>query len=372
MEDKFTILHVLFVSNNRTSGVRNVVPKHLEFQSKFADVALLNCNDSEVEEAKNKYNVFKLKDIKEGKICNLNSPFNKPDLVVFHAIYYPQYIDLYKQCVKSDIPYIVIPHGSLTKQAQKQKWIKKIPANILLFNGFIRKAKAIQFLTEGEMNKSIKYKSYIIDGNGIELSTTKKIYNNDSTSKSFKIVYVGRYDTYTKGLDLIINATISIKEFCRANNIKVIMYGNDYRGRLQKIRKLINNGDVSDIIEINGPIWDKEKIKKLCESDVFIHPSRTEGQPVGLMEAIDVGIPCIATMETNFGNVIKEYGLGWVPETNSKGIACAIMEAYNSKNSLKDISSKEIKYALDNFEWNNVAKKTINDYRGIVNERKNN
>lgn len=48
------ILHILFVDNEKGGGVRNVVPKYLKYESQIANVALLNCNDSEFkDEAEN-------------------------------------------------------------------------------------------------------------------------------------------------------------------------------------------------------------------------------------------------------------------------------------------------------------------------------
>jgi len=364
--EKLNILHVLHVSENRTSGVRNVVPKHLEYQANLAKVALLNCNNTEVEEAKGKYDVFKLGEVNNKKIKNLPQPFNKPDLVVFHTIYYPQYIDLYKQCKKENIPYIIIPHGSLTKEAQKQKWFKKLPANMFLFNRFINNAVAIQYLIEGEMEKSRRVNKYIIAGNGIELNSERKEYNKEN--KVFKIIYIGRYDTYTKGLDILIKAAVLIKEFLRENNIKIILYGTDYRGRKQQIEEIINYNKVSDIVKLNGPIWGKEKVNTMCKSDLFIQPSRTEGQPIGLMEAIEIGLPCIITEETNYGKIIEKEQIGWLAETNEKSIAQKIIEAYDNKDKFEQISQNAKKYAANNFDWNVIAKKTIKNYAKIIKE----
>ena len=371
MEKKIVILHILFVSNNKTSGVRNIVPKHLEYQAHIANVALLNCNNTEVEEADGKYNVYKLEEIQNKEIKNLPEPFNNPDLVVFHAIYYSQYINLYKQCKKNNIPYIIVPHGSLTKQAQKQKWIKKIPANILLFNGFVNNAIAIQYLIEGEMEKSRNNRKYIIAGNGIELSNTQKQYVNNKLEQ-FKIIYIGRYDTYTKGLDLLIKAVSLIKDFMRQNSIKVLLYGTDYRGRQKQIEQLINYYKIKDIVEMNGPVWGEEKIKAMCDADIFIQPSRTEGQPVGLMEAIEIGLPCIITEETNYGKIVEEEKIGWMIKIDEKDLANKIVEAYKNKGNLQKMSENGKKYAKNNFEWKIIAKRTVESYIKILKEGERN
>ena len=261
---------------------------------------------------------------------------------------------------------IIVPHGSLTKEAQKQKWLKKIPANILIFNKFIDNATAIQYLIEGEQEKSRKCKKYIIAGNGIELSDNKKTYISDSNNETFQIIYIGRYDTYTKGLDLLIKTAIAIKDFCRENNIKFMLYGTDYRGRQKKIEKMISKNNIEDIVVMNGPIWGIEKNDKMCKADLFIQLSRTEGQPIGLMEAIDVGLPCVVTKATNYGTIIEENNMGWVVNTEVKDICEKIIEAYNERKKLYKKSENEKQYAKKNFAWNEIAEKTVEKYKEII------
>lgn len=369
MKNTITCLHIIHASNNKANGIRSIVPQYLEHQKNIVNVALLNCNDTEIEEAKGKFCVYKLNELEEKKINNLPEPFNNPDIVIFHAIYYPQYIKLYKQCIKRDIPYVIVPHGSLTRNAQRQKFIKKIPANILLFNAFINHATSIQFLSEGEKQRSRRVKKYIIKGNGIEIVKEGKIFNNKENEK-FKVVYIGRYDMHIKGLDLLIKAVKLIKNYMRENNIVLYLYGKDFRGMEKKIRKQVKQYQLNDLIYINGPVWKQEKINILKKSDVFIQTSRTEGQPVGLMEAIAIGLPCIVTDGTNFGNIVEQNRIGWKTKTCPRDISEKIIEAFKSKLELQQMSERAKKYAQENFEWNQITQNTINEYKKIIVEYK--
>lgn len=194
------LLHVCSITNNKTSGISNVVPEHFINQSKFVKVALLNCNNTQIERLKSEKNVFYYNEINKN-IDNLPKPFNCPDLVVFHGIYISQYISIYNKILKKDIPYIIIPHGSLTKDAQKIKKIKKVFGNLVLFNRFIKKAKAIQYLSEIEQKMSSDFKNdSFIMGNGIYTPSLKK---EKFSENCIKLVYVGRYAVYHKGLDIL-------------------------------------------------------------------------------------------------------------------------------------------------------------------------
>lgn len=365
---KMNILHIAYLSNSKTSGVGVVVPKYLEYESKYEKVCLLNCNEEyNLENKQDNYKMLNIKDIENYDLSNLEKPFDCPDLVIFHAIYYPIYINLYKQLTKRKIPYIIVPHGSLGKQAQLQKPLKKWGANLLLFNKFIKNSIAIQYLCQQEAENSIFNKKYIIAGNGVEIDNKKIDYNKKKDE--FIITYIGRYDYLIKGLDVLIEACNLIKDEMRKNKIKLKMFGSDYKNRIKKIQNLIKKYNISDIVELNGPVFENEKIKQLMKSDIFIQTSRSEGQSMGIIEAISLGLPCIFTPGTNFGEIVEKNHFGYCCKLNKEDISKKIIIAYENKKELPKMSINAINYANKNFAWDFVIKNTMEKYREVLNEK---
>lgn len=43
----------------------------------------------------------------------------------------------------------------------------------------------------------------------------------------------------------------------------------------------------------------------LLQTDLFIQTSRHEGMPMGLLEALSIGVPCLVTVGTSLGHIIK-------------------------------------------------------------------
>jgi hypothetical protein len=187
------ILHIARVSDDPYNGVCNVVPMHVVSQQAHTEVALLNITPDRIENIKTQFTC-------EKKIADLPEPFNKPDLVVFHEIYYPVYLSYSRELRKRKIPYIIIPHGGLTEDAQKIKKLKKQIANPLLFNRFIYGAKAVQCLSQFEMDATKKHNTKFVATNGIAVPKTKKAsFNNEK----IQLVYIGRIAVFHKGLDIL-------------------------------------------------------------------------------------------------------------------------------------------------------------------------
>lgn len=349
------LLHITSITNPKGNGVATAVINYLKYESKYAKVALYNMESNlNIENIKN-YNLSKY-----NKLKNVIEDFSKPDLVIFNEIYKMEYLKIYKECLKYNIPYVIIPHGCLIKTAQRKKLFKKIVANYLFFNNFIKNAKALQFLNKNEKDNSIfNNKEYIISGNGIEIPSVFNKYTN----KNF--IYIGRYDLKVKGLDLLIKTCANNKEWFLTKNIKIKMYGRKSGKGFNKILNDISKYGLGNIIDVMDPVYNKEKEEILLTSYCFIQVSRHEGQPLGIMEALSYGLPCIVTYGTSFGEYVNKNNCGIGINFSEKELFEAIKKMYNDVNFRKSCSHNSNIVNID-FESNSIILELLKKYNNII------
>lgn len=352
------ILHFASIENSKTSGVSIAVLQHIAAQGRYAETALINTNGIKIPEVQIQLPFSKHFDVRQ-----LPKPFDTPDLAVFQECYRPAYLAIAKNLTKNGIPYVIVPHGELGREAQKKKYLKKLVANILLFNRFTKHSAAIQCLSKREYEETTFGKKKFIGTNGVDIPKRKKeVFSSDGV----KIIYIGRLDAYHKGLDILLEAVRLTKPILIKNKCKIELYGPDYAGRFDHVQSLILENDVQDLVSLNHEIIGNDKIEKLLEADVFIQTSRFEGMPLGILEAMSYGLPCLVTEGTAVGEVVSEAHAGWVAKTNFQDVAKRLGEAVNERSKWTEYGENGRKAVQEKYSWDKVASDTVRYYKRFL------
>lgn len=349
------IIHIAHINESILGGVQIAVPQMIRAQSQYATVGCINTTG---------FPIDGVQMLPLDRFLCFSPPFDHPDLIVFHEVYRFEFIKMYKSLQHAQIPYIIVPHGCLSKQAQKRKFLKKAVANFLFFGPFVSSCAALQYLSENEKNMSIvKRHCSFTSGNGIQLPIEQK---NGFEKDHIQFLYIGRLEIKTKGLDLLLAAVTQCQNLMRESNATLLIYGPNYHNEHKVLRNTIKTLGISDIVHINGAITLEQKKYILLSSDCFIQASRTEGLPMGPIEAMSYGLPCIVTRGVGLGDLIEQYNGGLQCEISSHGLSQAIQYFIKNPDQWNLMSTAARKLAKRYFDKNTIAKQAVEQYRQII------
>ena len=200
--------------------------------------------------------------------------------------------------------------------------------------------------------------------NGIDTEKWKQRLDNDGT---FTIINVGRITHQVKGQDILIKA---LKE-CKDKGMKFIcnfvggVYGYDTNS-FEYLKKLIEDLNLSEDINFLGNREDVPKL--LARSDLFILPSRFEGLPISLLEAMAARLPVIASNISGSNELIEHGKNGLLFESeNSLDLAEKISWLYYHKEEMERMTQGAYEYVKE-FDISIMCKKYRDLYKSLLNK----
>ena len=189
---------------------------------------------------------------------------------------------------------------------------------------------------------------YIPNGIPEEFFTQKKTEREEN-----KILYLGRVSPKKK-LETLIKAISYLKD----KKIILEIVGPREEKYYAYLLKVIKKTNAQNRIKFLESIYNiKDKIKKLDSAKIYIFPSRVEGMPQSLIEAMAREKIVIGSNSLAIRDLIKNKENGFLFEfDNPKDLAKKINEALSQKNS--EIK-KQARKSVEHFSWNKVIKKIV-------------
>ena len=131
------------------------------------------------------------------------------------------------------------------------------------------------------------------------------------------------------------------------------------------IAKMIDDLAIGDIVHLYHEVIGVEKEQVLLDADAFIQTSRSEGMPLGVLEALAYGLPCLLTKGATLGDVAVERGFGWVAECSAEGISDAIIAMLGDAGCLRSMSSNARGFVSEEMTWEKVSEQAVSHYEEI-------
>lgn len=153
--------------------------------------------------------------------------------------------------------------------------------------------------------------------NGIEVAD---MYKTQYSSKNRSVIFVGNLSQQpAKGVDILIKAWKNVVKIYPDAFLSIV--GD---GPLKEYDQYLRQNDVDRTVGLLGKRDDVRDL--LIKGDIFVLPSRREGMPNALMEAMLIGLPCIGTDISGSQDLIRDGENGvLVPPADVEKLSDAII-----------------------------------------------
>lgn len=267
------------------------------------------------------------------------------------------FLTSFSKIIKNELPDIrIIAWQHSNAEIYLNKYFSAIKKE---YESGLKNSDAIVCLTKHDESIFKKY-----NNNTFAIPNALTIDSNGliSSVDNYKILFVARYDIYTKGIDLLLDIMLLLP-----NEITLEFAGSGNSKQIKAVKKLIKERHLEKRVTLNGAL-DKEELKSFYRNgSIFLSTSRWEGFGLALIEAMEFGLPVVAFATVGSREIIGENEHGIIIENqNINQMASTINNLiYNeetkrkfrlkSKNRANDFATEKIKE-----KWEDVIKKIYN------------
>lgn len=127
-------------------------------------------------------------------------------------------------------------------------------------------------------------------------------------SRGARVLFLGRMRQKKGVFDLVAASALVERD---VPGVEFVLAGD---GDLEAVREAARSCGVESRVTLPGWVAGKDKDDLLAQADVFVLPSYFEGLPVGVLEAMALGVPIVAT------------NVGGIPDVVSDGVHALLVD----------------------------------------------
>jgi glycosyltransferase involved in cell wall biosynthesis len=177
----------------------------------------------------------------------------------------------------------------------------------------------------------------------------------------WRLCYVGSMSRLYKAPDVLIEAVAQCIK--GGMTLELTMVGD---GQLRpQLEKQAKTSGIADYVQFPGmALAGKEVFDQLDKADLFVLPSRQEGLPRVMVEAMARGVPCIGSTVGGFPELLAAEDL--VTPADVQALAEKIREVLSNTNKLEEMSKRNLETVNKKFRRQELNRRWVEFYKMVA------
>jgi glycosyltransferase involved in cell wall biosynthesis len=288
------------------------------------------------------------------------------DIVILNGMFHSSVYGLSRILRKHQIPYIIAPHDPYSPAIFSKNAYLKWPYWYLLERRMLRQAIAIQVLDQrhGEFLNQLQVSTPVLaTPNGF---SPKDVYPETSLKwqqkETIEIFFLGRLDTFNKGIDLLIDAFAQI---VNTQDIHLTIQGPDW-GDKQRLQKQVAKLLLQEKVTFLEPDYEQSPALLIQNYNIFCIPSRFEGFSLAALEAMLAGRVLLVSEIAGIAPHITASGCGVVVKAEVSAIKTGLSQLIECRGEWQNMGLAGRNYALKHLHWDQIASVALQQYQQLV------
>ena len=275
--------------------------------------------------------------IHEFDVAHIHAVFNHSSIVAAHA------------CCKAGVPYVVRPLGTLEPWSMTQKPVRKQVFWQMAGKGMLQRAAAVHYTTEAEKASTEKLLG-LNHGKVIGLGVAAEAAASCPKEPPYVLVMSRLHPK--KGLDVLIEAFLSLVQQERFAHWRLVIAGDGSDDHVLKLKQIVGE---SDNVLFTGWLDGEAKDAMLSGASLLVLPSRQENFGLCVMEALSRSVPVLVSPHVNLAEEIVLANAGWIATVDKDALTTRLAEALSDKEE-RLRRGRAGKQVSKKYSWESAAK----------------
>lgn len=282
-------------------------------------------------------------------VKNAHEAVDKKECAIIRLPSYPGMF-VYNAVIKKKIPFAIeiVADPSSDGKGVKSKILTRFLKKAAI------KANGVSYVTKNALQKI--YPSYsrlngeselYFDSNYSSIILNKNIIGKprfySEPAKGLSLVHVANAISYDgKGHSIVIQVVHQLMQL--GYDVKVDFIGDGIL--VEHYKKMAENLGISDRVHFLGRFSTSQEVtEEMKRHDLFIFPSKSEGLPRSLIEAMAIGLPCLSTPVGGIPELLSDKFLFDPDDVN--GFTYAVKNLIDNPHIMEEASKQNIAVALE-------------------------
>lgn len=222
------------------------------------------------------------------------------DILIVHGMWSPYSTGLRRAARSAGIPCIAQPHDPYSPAVFASAHLRKTAYWRLVERPFLRSVDAVQVYAPSHRahleRLDVSVPSFVVPA-GLDARLLERVAadRRDATTidGSLRLVFLGRFDVYNKGIDILLDALASDSKL--RSHLRLDVVGGRTPKELRIVQGLVSRRGLDNVVSVHRRRDDPFGL--LREADLLVLPSRFDGFAQVVTEALAVGTPVIVSTE---------------------------------------------------------------------------
>ena len=286
------------------------------------------------------------------------------DGIVLNGVFHPHLAPLAFVARRSRLPYLVSPFDPYHSMTFRHHRFRKIVYWHLIERRLLQASAGILVMIEGHAThlraRGINAPVLTVP-TGMDFVSADAPAPREPEGETVRLGYLGRMDAWHKGLDLLLNGVAAVVDRFPGLRLTVTGTGPDEPSMKQLAARL----GLSDVVSFTGADL-RAPFEIISGWDALIAPSRFDGYPITVLEAMVARRPVIISTEAGLSEHVERAGCGLVIQPSVAGVADGIARLMGRRDEWPDMAAAGYAYVEEHFAWDTIARNAAGEIARLL------